>query len=87
MKYEEILKKVATFKDIYNHFGGKIGFYIANENIYFFVENSKFGTPTEIKLNKYDLLHYFTDYIELSNEAITKKIIDILNSNSNLLEI
>ena len=85
MNKTEISKKISTFRDIYNHFGGTIGFYIKDKKIYFFVENSKFGTPNEIKLKKYDFLYYFTDKIYLPISLLTEEILNIIKQQHNLL--
>lgn len=85
MNKKEIFKKISIFKDIYNRFGGKIGLYILDKKVFFFVENSKFGTPNEIKLNKYDFLYYFTNNINLSNELLTQQIYTVLTDNKHLL--
>ena len=85
MENLEIYKKISTFKDIYNHFGGNIGFFINDKKVSFFVENSKFGTPNDIKLGKYDFLYYFTDKIDLPVENITKEIERVLETQKELL--
>lgn len=85
MEKLEIYKKISTFKDIYKHFGGSIGLFIKEKKVSFFVENSKFGTPNDIKLGNYDFLYYFTDKIDLPIENITNDIEKVLKENNTLL--
>lgn len=85
MNKQEITKKISVFKDIHSHFGGEIGLFIKNKKIQFFVENSKFGTPTEIKLSNYDYLYYFTEKIDMNISDLVNDIQVVLKEHSNIL--
>lgn len=85
MKNQEIEKKISVFKDIYSHFGGEIGLFIKDNKIQFFIENSKFGTPKEIKFATYDFLYYFTEKINMSIDELVIDIQKALKNESNLL--